>query len=323
MDQSSRSRIQFGVPQGSALGPILFSIYTLELGDIIRAHGLSHHMYADDTQLYITFTPSKLGNSQLIIDRLEQCIADIRAWTKSHFLQINDAKTEVILFRSKFQAATDIGGITVGDSFCELKQSVKNLGVIMDETLSENQHINTTIKTALHQIRKIGQIRKFLTESAAASVVHAFVTSRLDYCNSLYYNLPNVLISKLQRIQNIAARIVSRSQKYEHITPVLFNLHWLPVRQWVQYKILLLTYKAILAQAPEYLCQLLTRKSTIRNLRSSSHIMLQTPKTRTKTYGDRSFAKAAPDLWNKLPSHIQNCTDISTFKSNLKTLLFK
>ena len=153
------------------------------------------------------------------------------------------------------------------------------------------------------------------------------VTSRLDYCNALLYGLPETLLQKLQRVQNAAARLVTGTRKYEHITPVLKELHWLPIKQRIEYKILLLTFKALMGQAPEYISDLVKPYQPTRSLRSQSQHLLCEPKTRLSKYGNRSFGKAAAVLWNKMPKDLRKLPwepkqSTMQFKSSLKTYLF-
>ena len=199
----------------------------------------------------------------------------------------------------------------------------KNLGVVFDQVMSMEKQISNVCRTCIFHLRNIGSVRDLLTDNAAAQLVHSLVTSRLDYCNSLLYGLPDNKIKRLQRVQNIAARIVSCSPKANHITPVLRNLHWLPIRQCILFKVLLLAFKAYKQIAPEYLCNLIRLYEPSRSLHSSHQLMLVTPRTRLKTYGDRAFCSAAPREWNNLPLTIRSCTSLDCFKSALKTYLFK
>ena len=157
-------------------------------------------------------------------------------------------------------------------------------------------------------------------------LVRATVISRIDYCNSLLFKIPAVHIAKLQRIQNSAARLVYYIPRFEHITPVLYRLHWLPVSFRIEYKVLILTYKAIHGYAPLYISDLIrTGERTNYNLRSSSQLLLQpynATKTK-KTLGDRAFQVASPGLWNGLPNDIRNAKTMDVFKSLVKTHLFR
>ena len=157
------------------------------------------------------------------------------------------------------------------------------------------------------------------------SLVHAYVTSRLDYCNSILYGLPKYQLSKLQRIQNMAARLITDTMKCDHIKPVLYNLHRLLVNYRIQFKILMITFKAIHGMAPSYLSNLICIRSSSRySLRNNDTIFLERPKgVMRTTLGARSFHASAPALWNSLPAHIRTIDSLALFKKSLKTYLFK
>ena len=256
---------------------------------------------------------------------IENCVADIRAWMLSNRLLINDTKTEFVIIGSRQQVSKiHIDKITVGESTIEPVKMVRNLGAWFDSHMSMNSHIGKVCSKAFRSLYNIRQIRKFLSEETTKILVHAFVTSHLDYCNSLLYGLPQYQYDRLQRVLNAAARVVCLVPKFDHITPVLSRLHWLPVRYRVTFKILLLVYKALHVKAPPYISGLLKAKPVGRyNLRSDGQDMLVVPKTMLKTFGDRAFAKAGPSLWNELPVDIRRASSVETFKSQLKTFLFK
>ena len=144
----------------------------------------------------------------------------------------------------------------------------------------------------------------------------------LDYSNGLLYNMPDSQLNKLQVIQNSAARLITRTKKYSHITPVLKQLHWLPIQSRVMFKVLLLTYQCLHAMAPQYLSECFVKYAPPRNLRSAQKDLLACPIIQTKFYGERSFAHAAPSLWNTIPSYLKNSSTTPKFKSTLKTYLF-
>ena len=153
---------------------------------------------------------------------------------------------------------------------------------------------------------------------------HTFVSSRLDYCNNLLHGFPQVQIDKIQRVQNAAARLIFQQPKFCHITPVLSQLHWLPIKYRIEFNILLMTFKAIHGMAPDYICKLISRrKSTGYSLRSSKKVMLEVPSGKIlPTLGGRAFCYAAPKLWNNLPSEISSLDTLSNFKCHVKTYLF-
>ena len=264
--------MEWGVPQGSIVGPILFITYTAPVEDIIRAHGLSCVMYADDTQLYITM---KFLDRASTVKKIEDCIHDIKAWMVINFLMLNDSKTEVLHITSKFSNVPQITHLTVGCSQVQLAQSARNLGAIFDTNFQMTSHINNICRGASCALRKISKIRNYLDKSTTEKLVHAFVTSRLDNNNGLLIGLPQKDISKLQRIQNSAARLISLTGKNEHITSVIRDLHWLPVNQRITYKILILTFKILHHMSPDYLMELITPYTPTRSLRSCSQNLLK------------------------------------------------
>ena len=173
-------------------------------------------------------------------------------------------------------------------------------------------------------LSKIRAVRQFLTKKAFAQLILSLVMSHLDYNNALLINLPKVQICKLQRIQNIAAKIVCSKRKFDSVTDCLVDLHWLPIMARIDFKIMLLVYGCVKGTAPNYLQQLIRKKTTNRTLRSGSKpgIILDEPFTKCKTFADRSFSVAGPKLWNKLPADIQLSQSETVFKKKLKTHLF-
>ena len=148
------------------------------------------------------------------------------------------------------------------------------------------------------------------------------MTSKLDTLNALIYGLPDVQIKRLQGIQNCAARTITKSKKCDYITPVLKKLHWLPIRERIRFKIVLLTYKALNGLAPQYILDLLKYKDVTYSTRSADQQLLHIPFTRNVTFADRSFSVAAPTEWNKIPLKIRLISNLDTFKTQLKTYLF-
>ena len=314
-----------GVPQGSCMGPILFTLYVSRLFNIISQHLPSVHGYADDTQIYLSFRPCSIHSEFNAVSVIEKCIADVRSWFIGNRLMINDAKTEFLIIGSRQQLEkTSIDSIIIGDTVIKPLESVRNLGAWFDAHMRMNVHIGKICSKAFRGLYNIRQIRKFLTAQSTKTLIHAFVSSHLDYCNALLFGLPKYQIDRLQKVQNAAARVIFRIAKFDHITPALIDLHWLPVSFRVQFKLLLLVYKALHNQSPSYINDLLSLKpATNYALRSSAKSLLVVPKVNCSTLGDRAFAHAAPVLWNSLPLTIRTSSSLAIFKKQLKTFLFK
>ena len=231
-------------------------------------------LYADDTQLYISIKPI----NQRVVDegvaKLENCLTDIYTWMFQNKLKLNADKSEVLVMgipQMQAKISIMIPSITVNGVIVPvLNEPVGNLGAVFDPNMIMSAHVSKYIKSANYHLRNIGKIRKFLNADTTKSAFVSLVTSRLDYCNGLLCGITDELLCRLQKVQNNAARVVSGSKKYDHITPVLKDLHWLPIRKRIELKILLLTFKCMQGCAPLYLRELLVKQANTRSLRSNT-----------------------------------------------------
>ena len=206
--------------------------------------------------------------------------------------------------------------------------SARNIGAIIDRHLTMEDQVSNVCRNCYLSLRQISQIRPYLTEEATATLVHALIISKLDCYNSLLIRIPDWLKRKLQLIQNNAGRLITKNKMSEHITPVLKNLHWLPISFRIDYKVLTLCYKILRDLAPSYMMSMLSYRDppsdrvTVRN--DELHL-LKGPIGRLTTHGDRSraFSVYAPKLWNSLPLELRLSSSFELFKKDLKTRLFR
>ena len=319
---SKAKNLSSGFPQGSVLGPFQYPTYTAPLFHIATEHGVSMHMYADDTQLYSAFDVTDIGS---VARKVQNCITEVEQWMTNNHLKLNTAKTEVLLCGTphNIRKLSDVTMLQVGKDNVDISDHARNIGAILDSNLSMVPQVNSVVKSCYMKLRQIGQIRPYLTEDATATLVRTLIFSKLDYVNALLIGLPDALIHKLQLIQNNAARLVKRSRKSEHVTPLMKDLHWLPVKQRIQYKVNLVTFKAINGLAPVYIQQLIQVYEPSRSLRSAALRKLVEPRSHKRRSGDRAFRNCAPRLWNNLPHEVTECTTVDSFKRQLKHHLFK
>ena len=320
--------VKYSFPQGSVLGGKKFIMYATPLGNIIVQHDVEHECYADDTQKYISFKLQDPGALASALEQMKQTLNVVQSWMTANILKLNSDKTEMIIFAPKrHQHLLENARIHIDDGTEEGAEKipevvVKNLGVMFDSTMSMTQQINSITKSCYYQLRKIKRIRKYLNEDATRSLVNAYVTSRLDQCNALLAGLPQYLIQKLQRVQNCSARLVKHIPWRASITRHLKNLHWLPVSQRIQFKVLIIVFKSLNGLAPQYLRTMFHLYRPTRVLRSSSKGLLSVKRYHTR-YGFRAISRYGAVLWNKLPYDIRNLETLSQFKSCLKTHLFQ
>ena len=226
---SNNMNLTSGVPQGSILGPILFTLYVSPIGDICRKHQIIFHSYANDTQNYLDFKPQKdaTTNQDTCLSNLENCIRDIRFWMKSNLLKLNDDKTEfsVLGTRKNLETAGNFS-LKIGNDIIQQSECIRNLGMFWDKELKGTTDFNQHTSSLYCTISNIAQIRHLIDRDTTKILMQALVLSRLDYCNSTFIRCTEYNLSKLQRVHNMAARVIFKLWKHDCITLHLSNLHW-------------------------------------------------------------------------------------------------
>jgi hypothetical protein len=321
-NESVRKVLKYAVPQGSKLGTVLFNAYTAPLSKVAEKFNIIDQKYADDEQLILSFKPGSKINEDQAIFNMESCIIDIRKFLHDNKLCNNSDKTEFMLIGSKHNLMKiNCNSLKVDRSKIDVSDNVKNLGVMFDKLMSMDAQVKNMCKKVFLNIKNIAHIRSSLSKSDTKTAVHALVTPHLDYGNALLSGITEKNLNKLQVAQNSAARLIERLKKNDRISHIRKELHWLPIKARIEFKILNITWKTLNNQSPSYLADLLNCIDHHRNLRSNQLKLLKIPRTGT-SYGDRAFSSVAPKLWNSMPTNIHECDTHTAFRSKLKTYLF-
>ena len=327
--KSGRCILTIGVPQGSILGPILFILYTKDLEIIAKNHGFQIHLYADDTQLYIEFSPL-FDKYDDIESRIINCFKEISHWMKCNKLKLNADKTKALIVKSKNNFDLEEECITSlklsGSESVDCCETVKSLGVYFDRYLTFDYHISNVVQSCNITLRNLWMIGSKLDFELKRQLIHCLVFSKLDYCNGLYYNIPAYQLKRLQKIQNSCARFLfgKHIQKFDRVTPFLEKAHFLPVKERIHFKIALMAFKCLNNINPNYLNDCLTVKGQLnRTLRHENDFFLLNPPPLPRLLRtERGISHASPTVWNQLPYDIRSSNDIVTFKRKLKTHYF-
>jgi hypothetical protein len=243
-------------------------------------------------------------------------------------LKLNPDKTELIWTGTRHSVNSLPGGgpaLAFGTTTVGAVSAVRLLGVTITPDLWLDKHVTAVSAKCFFQLRQLRRIRRSLDIDSTKTLVHAFVTSRVDYCNCLLANAPKTWTDKLQRVMNAAARVITNTRKYDRgLTNILHKeLHWLDVPQRIKYRLCVTVYRCLHGLAPPYLAELCTPVSEVEgcsHLRSASDGKLVKPKWNLSTYGKRAFSYAGPSEWNSLKKDLRNSSlTYDAFKRELKT----
>ena len=247
----------------------------------------------------------------------------------SNRLRLNPSKTQFIWLGTRQQLAKlDLCALSTQFPLFTFCTSVRDLGVILDQELTFTQHVNSVSRSCFYQLRQLRVISRTLTPSAAATLVHAFVASRLDYCSSLYVGLPQSRIGRLERVLRAAARLIGGIPKTGHVSDYMRDvLHWLPLPQRISFRVSAFVWRSLVGTAPAYLqelCRSISANIGRRPLRSAVRGDLSVPFARTSTMQHRAFSVVGPSIWNGLPLELRLLPRNSSpaFYTSLKTILF-
>ena len=324
----------FGVPQGSLLGPILFILYIKFLQRIASKYGLSIQLYADDSQLYISFHPSRPSELNDIVESVNKCLAEIKSWMVQNFMKLNESKTQLLiigkpLVLQKFNLSMEIqfGSTEITPTECK-GDKWKSLGVKLDEALNMERQINSVRQKCGWTMNNIRTIGRYLDESTKLMLVKQLIISKLDFCNSLYMNLPNKRLRKLKSILNGCVRFIYNvHDRSEDLLPYYKMAHILPIDERIFFKVCLLSYKVVYGMSPDYLMEIveIDRSSDTNNTRArpaEDNLLMKLPKMSRLKASNRRFSNYAPVSWNSLPLRLRAISDVSSFKKMLKNYLF-
>lgn len=312
-------RMQVGVPQGSILSLLLFNLYVAPLADLAVSLGAKIVSYTDDTQLLFTCGKGDLFNG----DQINSCLSEVFAWLQNHQLKCNHEKSEIIFFGSSSgETWRDWWPANMSPPGAPVKL-VKNLGVKIDCGLSMKEQVQGVVGSCFATIRMLRQFLPLLPISHSKIVVQALIMFKLDYANSLYLDLPDYLLSRLQVAQNAAARAILMIGSRSRMTPHLKALHWLPVRSRINFKTGVLAFKALHGSGAAYIGRRVQFYTPNRALHSAAHHLAIVPRFLRARAGGRSFQHCAAIFWNGLPLALRQETRLLLFRRALKTWLFQ
>ena len=288
-----------GVFQGSALGPLLFTVFSNDLA--LYAGDAVAYQYADDTQILVSGPRNNLGELTL---RMETSLASLNSWFTAHALKVNTAKTQLMVFGSR-QNLRNLPDLKISFRDAELQpcEQVGNLGVVFDGALSWEPHVSELSRRCMGVLIGVSHVRHCLPDGVLKTIVTALVISRVRYCLTVYGNGPQKNFDRLQKILNFAARVIFGRRKFDHVSDLRDILGWMSPKTMADYQTLLTAQKVINQGEPEALAALFRYNSDTRVRSTRQDHLFHLPLPRLET-GKRRFGYRAAALLNSLPADV-------------------
>ena len=312
--QSTPKQLNHGVPQGSLLGPTIYNLYTKPLEYIVRSHGLNFQGYADDCQMYVSFFDDQKSD---IEETLKNCLFEIKKWMCKNFLKLNDEKTIYKIFKHKQSLLSEVS--LIGST---LPDSVKVLGVYLNNNLNLDKFIMTKVRTCNYHLRNLYNIRDSLSLSNRLLLVTNLILSTIDYCSILLLGSTDKTLRPLKLIINKSLRFIYNTNFRQHISPFYQKSHILPIKHRLSFKACLFGYKILNKISPLYFEDDFTRfiptgTMSLREGPGRDSFMFAINKN-----DSNHLTFLIKKEWNGLPIDIRKSESLTSFKSRLKTFLF-
>ena len=311
-----------GVPQGSVLGPVLFNCVMSPLAHLLEDMGVLCHIYADDTQFLVTFDKEEESAARI---KISEIFGAISKFMISNSLKLNADKTVFMPFTRSDVVFDPL--VLDSDTLIQPSVSTRNLGVVFDRNLAFKEHVSELRRSCFFHLKRIKAASMYIPQYMLATLIHAFVTSRLDFCNTLFYNLPGSTIDRIQVVQNSCAKFLTRTKRFDSASEQLKKLHWLPINFRIKYKLMMMAHKVIHPNnmaIPKYISKKIKPKKHERITRSANAPLInKTWIPNLKTVGDSAYDFSMPTIWNKLPAHIRLIESFTVFKTFLKLIILK
>jgi hypothetical protein len=285
----------------------------------MEKENVAFQLYADDLQFIVSFGS---GGILAALERAVDLIKKVELWASDNYLKLNADKTQAVIFGTSNRLKSLPSPLTLQlpSSSIQIQHSGKTLGFYLDSSLSMDTQINYVSKSSFHFLRTIRRVREYLDTGSVKLLVEALVLSRLDYCNSLFASITQSSTDRLQRIQNAAEKVVLKGKKFDHVTPLLYKLDWLPIELRIKKKLMSLMWSALHIRKPSNLAELVHWHEPIRRLRSSEASLAKAELAKTKM-GEKAFSRIGPSLWNRLPVLVREESSSRVFDSRLRGIL--